>query len=178
MRLNKTAFNLAWLHRDARAGYGEHSSLSRFACRRARTGNAYSHRRTNRWASHRRPYATHKGWYRLRISSGIGRRIGTVSWGNCTLKVASSIGSEAPANVGQWTRQLHRNLEANRTLISQVKPDAIIHRIRRLSRHFLPQYRRQIRVRNRMRRHHYLAFRSRPPKADDLSRNIKAKGWE
>jgi len=72
------------------------SSLSRFACRRARTGNAYSHRRTNRWASHRRPYATHKGWYRLRISSGIGRRIGTVSWSNCTLKVASSIGSEAP----------------------------------------------------------------------------------
>jgi len=53
-----------------------------------------------------------------------------------------------------------------------------LHRIRRLSRHFLPQYRRQIRVRNRMRRHHYLAFRSRPPKADDLSRNIKAKGWE
>jgi hypothetical protein len=43
---------------------------------------------------------SHKGGNRLRITSGIGRRIGTASGSNWTRKMASSIAMEAPAKNG------------------------------------------------------------------------------
>ncbi len=105
------------------------------------------------------PFATHKGGYRLPITSGIGRRIGTGIWEQLDSQNGFFNCYRSPRpKWANWTRLLHRNVEANHILLAG-ETAAIIHRIRRLSRHSSPQFSRWIRVRNRRRRHQLPAFR-------------------
>ena len=74
-----------------------------------------------------------------------------------------------------WTRRLHRNVEANHILLAG-ETAAIIHRIRRLSRHSSPQFSRWIRVRKRRRRHHLPAFRRSLSKSRLSFQEHRSKG--
>src|SRR5260370_37152981 len=94
------------------------------------SGNCDRCRSTNWWAPYEASFATHKGGYRHRITSGIGRRLGTASGNNWTRKMASSIAIEAPAQNGLIGLADSFVMSKPTTSFYQVKPAAIMHRIR------------------------------------------------
>jgi len=70
-------------------------------------------------ASRLRSLRRSQGWYRHRISMGIGRRISTVSAGNCAGKNGLfQVAQKGSANLGQLDSPTLTDVEVNRTLLA------------------------------------------------------------
>jgi len=80
-----------------------------------------------------------QGWYRRRISSGIGRRTSMVSADNCDDKTASFSWPKSFCRSGPIGLASSTAMSRPPVPTWQVKSPAIVHRIQRLSRPSLPQ---------------------------------------